>query len=248
MKWATLAILVVALSMGQLCRAAQPLEVTSLDFGGCWTHQERFEDPLWKGASFSDRVAFTILASDFQRTLNEPITSELRSAFDTFKGSATETFFHCSAGGHFFWTSIQEGTVPLCVWSKMAINRDSGMIVLTVLGVFPDHEFSPSVPCNGVTRRSLLVVLNQEKNVDWIMAYLRTDKRYTGSISNLSTLGRTTLLLTLTAAYDFREDVVKALIESDELLAGYLGSVSYNGRVAIVGENQRLFTGNYPGF
>jgi hypothetical protein len=88
---------VVSIVAAQLCHAAEPLEVTSLDLGGCWVHQEPFPEPLWKLASFSDQAAVTISASTFQQTLNPPISAELQSVFKSFQGSATETFFHCSA-------------------------------------------------------------------------------------------------------------------------------------------------------
>lgn len=245
----TLASLVLApFIAAQVCHAAEPLEVTSLDLGGCWVHQEPFFQPLWKLASFSDRVAVTISASEFQQTLNEPISAQLRPVFSSFDGSATETFFHCSAGGHLFWTSIHEGTVPLCVWSKMQRNPDTGFPVLTVLDVLPDHEFRPDSPCAGVTRKSLIIVINQGSDIDAVMQYFRTSERYAGVFTNLQPIGRTIIIARLEDAYDFRENVAKALIESDKSLAADLRAVQYDGRVSIVGEDQRLFTGNYPGF
>ncbi len=138
--------------------------------------------------------------------------------------------------------------LPLCVWSKMTRDRDSGSLVLSLLDVFPDYDFKPSGPCYGATRKSLIVVISPDSDIDAITAYLRTDPRYAGMIAQLSPIGRTIIILKLTEPYDFRENVVKAWIESDDLLAGDLRAVQYDGRVATVGENLRLFTGNYPGF
>ena len=77
---------------------------------------------------------------------------------------------------------------------------------------------------------------------------LRTSERYAGVFANLGPIGRTIIVARLDDSYDFRENVAKALIESDKSLAAGLRAVQYDGRVAIVGEDQRLFTGNYPGF
>lgn len=244
----SLTVLVILFFAMPTGRAAQPLEVTSLDLGGCWVNQERFEDALWKVASFSDRVAVTVVASQFQQSLNTPISMELQKVFSNFQGSATETYFHCSAAGHFFWTGIHEGTVPLCVWSKMAYDRDSGSLGLSLLGVYPDYDFRPSGPCYGVSRRRLLVVLNQGSDITAVTAYFRTNKRYAGVVEDLSSIGQTILLLQLAPAYDFSENVAKTLIESDDQLAKDLRIVQYDGRVATSGEDLNLFNGNYPGF
>jgi hypothetical protein len=231
----------------QPCHAAEPLEVTSLDLGGCWVHQEPFPEPLWKLASFSDQAAITLSAGTLQQTLSPLISAELQTVFESFQGSATETFFHCSAGGHIFLTSVHEGTVPLCVWSKMQRN-DTGSLTLNLIGVFPDYVFQPNRPCSGVSRKSLLVDINPGSDIQAVMAYLRTSERYKGVISSLFSIGQTIIVLRLTDAYDFRENVVKALIESDDVLANDLQAVEYNGLVYIVGEEQRLFAGDYPGF
>jgi len=77
---------------------------------------------------------------------------------------------------------------------------------------------------------------------------LRTSERYAGVFANLGPIGRTIIVARLDDSYDFRKNVAKALIESDKSLAADLRAVQYDGRVAIVGEDQRLFTGNYPGF
>jgi hypothetical protein len=130
----------------------------------------------------------------------------------------------------------------------MQRDRDTGFLVLTLIGVFPDHQFRPNSPCAGESRKTLLVVLNQGSDIDAIMAYLRASKRYAGVIADLFPLGTTTIVLRLTDAYDFREDVVKALVESDKALAGDLRVVEYDGLASIVGEELRLFGGSYPGF
>src|SRR5262249_33461237 len=156
--------------------------------------------------------------------------------------------FHCSAAGHVFWTSIHEGTVPLCIWSKMQRNPDTGSLVLTVLDVLPDHEFRLGSPCAGVTRKSLIIVINPDSDIEAVMQYFRTSERYAGVFTNLEPIGRTIIVARLDDAYDFRENLAKALIESDKSLAPDLRAVQYNGRAFIVGEDQRLFTDSYPGF
>jgi hypothetical protein len=143
--------------------------------------------------------------------------------------------------------SVHEGTVPLCVWSKMQRN-DTGSLALNLVGVFPDYEFQPNRPCSGVSRKSLLVDINSGSDIQSVMAYLRSSERYKGVISDLFSIGQTIIVLRLTDLYDFRENVVKALLESDELLTDDLQAVEYNGLVYIVGEEQRLFAGDYPGF
>jgi len=247
MRGLTIPVLLSPLLAIQISRAAEPLEgALSLDFGGCWI---RYEDlsSSWKLVSFSDRVASNIGSSEFDRTLDQPITTVLQSAFNSFPGSATETYFRCSAAGHFFWTSIPDGPVPLCAWSKVQRN-DSGQLALTLLDVYQDHEYRPGVACNGVTRRSLIIGLNAGSDIKAVIAYLRSDQRYAGVFTDLSTIGSSFIDARLEVAYDFRENVIKELLETDEVLAPDLRQVEYNGRVSVSGESYRLFAGIYSGY
>ena len=232
----------------QVCRAEEPLVgALSLNFGSCWVRQESPE-PRWKLVSFSDRVASNMGANEFQQTLNQPISTVLQGAFSSFPASATETYYRCSAAGHFFWTSIPDGTVPLCAWSKVQRNPDNGQLALTLLDVYPDHEYRSGVACNGVSRRSLLIIINSGSDIKAVVTYLRTGKRYAGVFAELSTIGSSTIAAQLEIAYDFRENVIKELIETDKLLVDDLSLVQYDQRLSIVGESFRLFSGNYPGY
>ena len=244
----TLASLVLApFIAGNVCRADQPLEVTSLDFGGCWIHYEPLVSS-WKIASFSDRAAFYMGSTELQQTLNPSISTELRGVFPSFPASATETYFQCSGGGHFFWTSIPDGTVPLCAWSKMQRNPDTGQLALTLQGLYPDHEYRAGTACNGVSRKSLLVILNSGRDIQAVVSYLRDSKRYAGVLVGLSTIGSSIIVTRLDDSYDFQENVVKALIESDKALADDVSLVDYDRRVSIVGEAYRVFAGTYSGY
>jgi hypothetical protein len=215
--------------------------------GGCWVREEIVPVNLWKIASFSDTSAFNLAPNQFQTTLNPLITAELQPVFSSFQGSDTVTHFKCSAAGHSFRTSIHNGTVPLCVWSKMQ-RGPTGSLTLTLLGVYPDHDFRPDFACNGVARRSLMVIIHETSDIQSIRTYLTTDKRYAGIISEAGQIGQTLITVRLHASYDFQEDVVKGLIESDPYLASDLRLVEYDGMVSVVGETYRLFAGHYPGF
>jgi hypothetical protein len=78
-------------------------------------------------------VASNYGANEFQQLLDPSITTILRSAFESFPASETDTYYRCSGGSHFFWTSIPAtgGPVPLCVWSKVQRNPDTGQLALT---------------------------------------------------------------------------------------------------------------------
>ncbi len=232
---------------GEVCRADQPLEVTSLDLGGCWIHYEPLVSS-WKIASFSDSAAFYMGATDLQQTLNPLISTELRGVFPSFPASATETYFQCSGGGHFFWTSIPGGTVPLCAWSKMQRNPDTGQLALTLQGLYPDHDYRAGSPCQGESRKTLLIFINSGRDIEAVVGYLGTAKRYAGVLVGLRTIGSSIIVATLDDSYDFQENVVKALIEADKALADDLSLVDYDGRVSIVGEAYRVFAGSYPGY
>jgi len=248
MKRLKIAVLLSPFLAAQMSRAAEPLEgALSLNFGSCWIRQETAE-PRWKLVSFSDRVASNYGANEFQQMLNEPISTVLQDAFKSFPSSDTETYYRCPDFGHFFWTSIPGGPVPLCAWSLVQRDRESGLLALTLLDVYPDHLYQPGVACNGVTRRSLLIDLNAGSDIDAVIAYLASDKRYAGVFAALSTIGSSLIDARLEAAYDYRENVIKELLETDEALAPDLRQVEYNGLVSIVGESYRLFAGSYPGY
>jgi hypothetical protein len=242
------ALVVTPFIAAQVCRAAEQLEgALSLNLGSCWVRQESAE-PRWKLVSFSDRVASNLGANEFQQTLNQPISTVLQGAFSSFPPSATDTYYRCTAAGHFFWTSIPDGPVPLCAWSRVLRNPDNGQLALTLLDVYPDHEYRQGVPCNGAERRSLIIVINSGSDIQAVMAHLRTHKRYEGVFADLMAIGSTTIIARLEIAYDFRENVIKELIETDKLLDGDLNIVQYDGRLSISGESFRLFSGNYPGY
>jgi hypothetical protein len=202
----------------------------------------------WKIASFADRAAFYMGATELQQTLNPPISAELRGVFSSFPASATETYFKCSGAGHFFFMSIPDGTVPLCAWSKMQRNPDTGQLALTLLGLYPDHEYQAGAACNGVSRKSLLLSLNSGRDIQAVRSYLLSSKRYAGVVVGASTIGSSLIVVRLDDSYDFQENAAKALIESDKALADDLNVVDYDRRVSVVGENYRVFASNYPGY
>jgi hypothetical protein len=187
-------------------------------------------------------------ATEIQQTLNPSISTELRSVFTSFPGSATETYFKCSAAGHFFFMSIPDGTVPLCAWSKMQRNPDTGQVALTFLGLYPDHEYRAGAACSGVSRKTLLISLNPDRDIQAVRDYLLSSKRYAGVVVGASTIGSSLIVARLDDAYDFQENVVKELIESDKALADDVNVVGYDQRLSVVGENYRVFAGNYPGY
>ena|GEM_PF-2865035 len=240
-------LVLVPLVSGKVCRADQTLEVISLDLGGCWIHYEPLVSS-WKIASFSDGAAFYMGGTELQQFLNPSISTELRGVFPSFPASGTETYFQCSGGGHFFWTSIPDGTVPLCAWSKVQRNPDTGQLALSFQGLYPDHDYQAGRPCNGESRKTLLVFLNSGRDIQAVVNYLSTSKRYAGVVTGLSTIGTSIILARLDDSYDFQENVVKKLIESDKALADDLSMVDYDRRVSIVGEAYRVFAGNYPGY
>lgn len=244
-------LIVTALILSPLvARAWQPLEgALSLDLGGCWIRQESPE-PRWKIVSFGDRFSSNYGASEFQQLLNQPISTVLRSAFKTFPASETDTYYRCAGGSHFFWTSIPatEGPVPLCVWSRVQRNPETGQVGLAVLDIYPDHQYRPGVACNGVTRRSLMISVRSGSDINAVVAYLRDDPRYAGVFDSLGTIGSSPITARLQVAYDYQENVVKQLLETDKLLAPDVSAVEYDARVSLVGESYRLFAGSYPGY
>ncbi len=244
-------LIVAALILSPLvARAWEPLQgALSLDLGGCWIRQENPE-PRWKIVSFGDRVSSNYGANEFQQLLNPSITTILRSAFEHFPASETDTYYRCAGGSHFFWTSIPatDGPVALCVWSRVQRNPDTGQPALTVLDVYPDHNYRPGVACNGVTRRSLLINLRSGSDINAVVAYLRDDPRYEGVFESLGTIGSSIITARLQVAYDYQENLIKELLETDKVLAPDLNVVEYDGRLSFVGESYRLFAGSYPGY
>ena len=93
-----------------------------------------------------------------------------------------------------------------------------------------------------------MIILNSGRDLQAVAEYLRTAKRYSGILAGLSTIGSTLIVARLDPAYDFQENVIKALIESDKSLADDLSQVDYDGRLSIVDETYRLFAGTYPGY
>jgi len=65
------------------------------------------------------------------------------------------------------------------------------------------RNFRPDSPCAGVTRKSLIVVINQSSDIDAIIKYLRTSERYAGVFANLGPIGRTIIVARLDDSYDF---------------------------------------------
>ncbi|HXN40656.1 MAG TPA: hypothetical protein VN918_02620, partial [Myxococcaceae bacterium] len=139
-------------------------------------------------------------------------------------------------------------TVPLCAWSKMQRNPDTGQLALTLQGLYPDHNYRAGSPCQGESRKTLLIFLNSGRDIQAVVGYLGTAKRYAGVLVGLRTIGSSIIVATLDDSYDFQENVVKALIEADKALADDLSVVDYDGRVSIVGEAYRVFAGSYPGY
>jgi hypothetical protein len=244
-------LIVAAIILNPLvARAWEPLQgALSLDFGGCWIRPEN-PGPRWKIVSFGDRVVSNYGANEFQQLLDPSITTTLRTAFESFPASETETYYRCAGGTHFFWTSIPAtgGPVPLCVWSQVQRNPDTGQLALTVLDVYPDHEYRQGVACNGESRRSLLIYVRPSSDINAVMAYLLNDPRYDGVYDSLGTIGTEIITARLQVAYDYRENVIKQLLETDKVLAPDLSLVVYDGRVSFAGESYRLFAGTYPGY
>jgi hypothetical protein len=243
--------LAILLTAAGASRAGEPIEVTSLDLGSCWVGEQKLPEgfSIWNVASFGADLAVVLTPWGFGDAVHAAVTEGLAREFRSFAGGPARTAVYCFTTGHYFMTYVESPTKNLCVWSRF--ERDAaGINRLKLLSVYPEYE-APAAGrnCWGATRRSLVVALTATASVAETIRYLKMADRYRGMIANAEELGSSgVLVVTLSQAFDFREDEAKAALESDPALVPVVSIVEFNGRVAPAGEPAELFLTEYPGY